>query len=102
MPFYTYRCPAGHVREALRSRNDEIIVCPCGEASRRDEVNRIGVTGFAVVPHDQRSYRKSFSQYKEAFDQVDYDYGRAEANGDPIQYPDLFGAAKQQAQKMGA
>ena len=101
MPLYIFHCPE-HEIERLASRTTTAILCPhCGKTAVRQEVNHIGVTGFAAVPRDQKSYRQSFKEFKEASAEVDYHYSKAEANGDPVKSPNLFQAGLAQARKQG-
>ncbi len=76
--------------------------CKCGEAAKRSEVNHVGFSGFAATPRDQQNYRQSFREFKEASEEVDYHYTRAENNGDPVKSPNLFQEGLKQAKAMGA
>ena len=68
----------------------EYIPCSCGLLASRSAINHIGVSGFAEVPRDQKSYHQTFKEYTEANAEVSYAYERAEQPA-----PDLYGIAKQ-------
>ena len=90
MPWYDFICENGHVTESKATMSTEYISCSCGLLASRSAVNHIGVSGFAEVPRDQKSYRESFKEYTEANAEVSYTYGRTEQPA-----PDLYGIAKQ-------
>ena len=102
MPLYTYQCERGHRSELLRSRDVETERCSCGLASYRDTFNRVAVIGNAPVPHEARNHRQAFSEYTAASAEVADYYGKRRANGDPVNPPDYYAIARQQARAKGA
>ena len=101
MPCYLYVCPTGHETELLRPRTVEVVSCACGQAASRSQVNRIGVSGFADVPRDQKNYRQSYKEYAEAVQEVGYAHDKAKQAGSPGAPSDLFSAAMRQAKARG-
>lgn len=105
MPIYAYRCSAGHKFEERRSYGDSIVLCGCGLDAERQAVNHVAVIGQAGVPRDERNYRHTFSEYREAVAEVQDGYERvnqARAPSEQIKEPDYFGVAKKRAVAHGA
>lgn len=102
MALFTYRCPKGHEIEALRHRDVDAVTCPCGDVSVRQAVNRVSVIGQAEVPRDQRNYRKSYGEYREALADVSHHVEAKRRNGEPVAQPDYYGLARAQAKAKGA
>lgn len=78
------------------------MLCACGQSAERQSVNRVAATGLAPVPSIEKNYRREFADYREASQEVDYHYTRAETNGDPVKAPDLFTAGVQRAKELTA
>lgn len=73
MPFYTYRCQAcGRVDEQLRSRDDEAIVCPCGDVARRDQVYPVNFT------HGDLLHDVPLKSLHEAAQEMEYQVNRTD------------------------
>ena len=105
MPLYRYRCSNGHEAELLRPMRVSGVVCHCGDVGLRQAVNPLAVIGKAGVPRDQRSYRKSYGEYREAVAEVADHYERVNgerAPRDHVQEPDYYGLAERQAIAKGA
>lgn len=99
MPWYEYRCAAGHAFDKRSSSYDEALtVCACGEPARRAEFYLPNIVGETVMKPTK--YR--VSEFQEAHAEVDYHYDRAEKEGMPVQRPNLWQAAKQEARRRGA
>ena len=98
MPYYEYRCPAGHVFEKRGGYEDAVAACACGEAASRNPVNLTAIVGATVMKPTK--YR--VSEFQEASAEVDYAYTKAESEGQPVKRPDLWNAAKKEARKRGA
>ncbi len=59
MPTYDFTCEAcGRVTESRQPISAAAIDCRCGAPAARSPFNRVGVSGFAFVPYDQRRLRK--------------------------------------------
>ena len=81
------------------------VSCSCGAEAKRQAVNHISHIGRAVVPSDQRAYRQSFSEYREAVDEVADSYSRVNNDRAPserVLETDYYKAAKRKAQSQGA
>ena len=105
MPLYGYRCSNGHEIELIRPMGVDAISCPCGVESERQAVNRVAHIGRAIVPQDQKTYRQSFSEYREAVDEVADSYSRVNndrAPSEKVLETDYYKAAKRKAQSQGA
>ena len=105
MPLYGYRCPKGHEIELIRPIGVDKVSCLCGDESQRLTVYRVAHIGRAAIPRDQQNYRQSFSEYREAVDEVSDSYSRINNDRAPheqVPKPDYFGLAKSQAQSQGA
>ena len=105
MPLFRYSCPNGHEIEAIRHRSVGTILCECGASAPRQEVNHVAILGRASVPRDQRSYRKSYGEYREAVVEVADHYERVNKDREVeerVRKPDYYGIAKAQAEKKGA
>lgn len=99
MPFYDFHCPAGHVTEAMRPRDVTLIHCACGEPAQRASVYRVGFTGFARTPVDQREIK--IGAYQEAAAEVEYRHSReTNVDGSPKPAPSLWRAAKAEANRL--
>ena len=104
MPIYVYRCKQGHETELLRTFEVNDVLCPCGSHALRQPINRLVVIGRAIVPRDQRNYRKSYGEYREAVAEVSDHYSRVNNGrgpGEKVQPPDYYGLAKAQAVAKG-
>ena len=103
MPLYGFRCDQGHETELLCAIGAEVIVvCSCGGLAHRYAVNRLAVIGQATVPRDERNYRKTYGEYREAVAEVADHYERRRSNGERVQEPNYYGMARQQAIAKGA
>lgn len=105
MPLYQYRCSQGHEEELIRQMGVDTVPCPCGLSSKRRTVNQVAHIGRAAVPQDQRNYRQSFSEYREAVAEVSDGYSRINndrAPNEKVLEPNLFEFAKSKAQSQGA
>lgn len=96
MPLYEFICPAGHATEKLVAGYDcTSVSCRCGKAASRAQVNRIGVSGLAVIPKDHKNYRQSYHEFEEARAEVGYAYDQRQKAGEPVQMPDYAAIAQQ-------
>ncbi len=105
MPLYDYRCPNGHRVELIRPIGVNTVQCSCGVDAERRTVNRVAHIGRAVVPHAQRNYRQSFSEYREAVDEVADSYRRVNDERAPhegVTAPNYYELAKTKAHTQGA
>lgn len=92
MPFYDYRCPAGHVSERRTGREVSEIVCECGASAQRLISANVGRSGFAPTPTAQAPIH--FGRYLEAQGEV------VEASRKlGIEPPDLWGLAKERIRR---
>lgn len=100
MPLYEFRCEAGHVTERLvKSREEALIYCACGLLSRRESVYRVGMTGFARTPVNQREIR--MGAYNEASAELEYTHSRqTNIDGSLKPAPPLWQTAKQEARRL--
>ena len=104
-PLYIYRCPAGHETELLRPRSVESNVCPCGADAERQAVYHFAVVGQAAIPRDEKNYRQTYGEYREAVAEVVDGYERVNKDrppGERVQSPDYYGKARAQAIAKGA
>ena len=99
---FAYRCPQGHETDELRHHDVVSIPCLCGAEALRQAVNQFAVIGQASVPRDERNYRKSYSEYREALADVVYDNEKVQKNGQRVIEPDYYDAARAQAKAKGA
>ncbi len=105
MPLFRYVCPNGHEVEALQHRSVDTVPCECGASALRQAVNQVTVIGRATVPQNERNYRKSFGEYREAVAEVADCYQRVNDERAPeerVQRPDYYGLARAQAIAQGA
>lgn len=105
MPLFTYSCACGHEQTLLRHRDVEAVACACGEVARRQAVNHVAVIGKAAIPRDERSYRQSYGEYREAVAEVADSYARINSDrgpGEHVREPDYYGLAKAKAKAKGA
>ena len=105
MPLYTYRCQGGHEAELLRPRDTATAPCQCGLPALRQTVYPLAHIGRATIPRDERSYRHSYGEYREAVAEVAEHYQRVNGERGPeeqVREPDYFGLAKAQAVSKGA
>lgn len=105
MPLYNYQCSKGHEVELIRPMGVDTILCPCGDESRRQTVNRVAHIGRAETPRDQQTYHQSFSEYQEAVAEVSDSYSRVNNERVPqeqVLKPDYFELAKSKARSQGA
>ena len=103
MPLYTFSCSGcGHVFDALRGREvSPSLPCPeCGLQADRDSVYRIGFTGFARTPVNEREIR--MGAFNEASNEIAYRHDRAvDARQDQnLAPPPLWQMAKAKAKKL--
>ena len=87
MPWYEYRCAAGHLTLQKQPRDIGEIACACGLTARRLISANVGMSGFVPTPTAQA--RIPFSRYIEAQGEVVESARRA-----GVEPPDLFGLAK--------
>ena len=105
MPLYGYQCPQGHEVELIRPIGVDTVLCPCGDESKRQTVNRVSHIGRAAIPRDQKTYRQSFSEYREAVAEVSDSYSRINNERAPHEQalkPNYFQLAKSKARSQGA
>lgn len=105
MPIYRYTCPSGHEAELLRPMDVGAVPCACGASASRRAVNRVAYIGRAPVPRDERSYRQSYGEYREAVAEVADHYERVNGERAPaeqVREPDYYDLAKAQAVAKGA
>ena len=96
MPFYSYRCPAGHVTEKKGRLDESSAPCPvCSKPARRREFNLVAIVGETVM----KDQRYPVSRYVEASQEVDYHYTKAENDGMPVKRPNLWKIAKREARR---
>ena len=101
MPLFTFCCSNGHSFDALRGRDSSSLPCPeCALPAERQSVYRIGVTGFAVTPLDQRQY--NLREYQEATGELSYQHERAvdATQNANLPTPPLWQMAKARAKKL--
>ena len=103
MPLYDFTCENGHILERIVSRETEQMDCSCGKPAIRKSVYRVGVSGFARPPLDQREVK--MKDFNEASAELEHQHGR-QTNVDGSQRPEppLWQTAKRKArrlQKMG-
>jgi hypothetical protein len=82
----------------------ESVECACGSEANREAVNRVAIIGAVPVPRDERNYRQSFAEYREAVAEVADGYERVNrdrAPGERIREPDYYERAKAQAIAKG-
>ena len=92
--WYEYTCPEGHVTEKKGGVGDVHTSCSaCNRMARRREFNLAALVG-TTVPKIQR---REVADFKEASEEVDYHYTKAEEKGMPVKRPDLWGQAKKKA-----
>lgn len=96
MPIYDYRCPRGHVTEAIQSMDRFFIVCPvCESPADRQAANRVAVT----LP--EIDMRGKFRRYEEATAEMDYAARKVEqSTGQAAQTPSYWAMAKKRANDM--
>ena len=88
MPWYEYRCAAGHVTEQRQPRHvGEIDCLRCGLSAQRLVSSSVGIAGFAQRP--TREAPIPLSRAIEAQHEIVYQSERA-----GIQPPDLMAAAR--------
>lgn len=105
MPIYRYCCPQGHEADKLRPMDVATAVCSCGLSAKRSPVNHLTVIGTALIPRDERNYRQSYGEYREAVMEVADHYERVNDSRPPrehIQPLDHYALAKAQAKAKGA
>ena len=67
MPLYDYRCPRGHVTEAIQKMDRFLIACSvCSSPAHRVAANRVAVT----LP--EIDMRGKFRRYEEAVHEADH------------------------------
>lgn len=91
MPRYDFRCSDGHLHEMRAGYDQPALPCPsCGKEARRNPVNRLGVSGFAIPP--MRARPVGLSDFTEAQGEMVH---TAERTGVPA--PDVMAIAARQA-----
>ena len=99
MPLYDYSCPDHGVFEALGHRDEETLPCACGETAVRLSVYRVGVTGFARAPVDQREIK--IGAFQEAGAELEYQHSRqTNVDGSLKSEPPLWQMAKREARRL--
>lgn len=95
MPFYQYRCLAGHLTEKRGGLEEAETPCSvCAEPAKRRDFNLVVIVGAL------KEQKYPVSRYREASEEVDYHYTKAENDyGGPIKRPNLWEAAKREARK---
>lgn len=62
---------------------------------------RVGVSGFAHTPQGQMDMSRDYRRFTEASGEMDYKASRIEAaDGVPVETPNFYRAAKEEALKM--
>ena len=105
MPIYTYSCTEGHEAELLRDMSVETVSCSCGARASRGSVNRIAVIGQVSTPRDERKYRHTYGEYREAVAEVNDSYERvnqSRAPSEQVKEPNYMDIAKSKAVSHGA
>ena len=93
MPRYDYRCPGGHVTEALRPREEDTCPCPqCGLPAESVVLSPPGVIGF--VPRPTREASVNLTRAVEAQHELVH---TAQRHG--IEPPDPLKLAKERVSK---
>lgn len=97
MPRFDFRCAAGHAFEEIAPRDTHTLTCPCGQTAQRElSVPFLpGISGRAATPKNQRELK--MGEYREAAQEVNYQYERIEQSGQEIARPDYTTIAKQRA-----
>lgn len=103
MPLFVFTCAQGHQVEMLRPRDVSIAVCPeCGEDAKREQVYRIGFSGFAGTPAGQQDFAQDYRRFQEATATIDDKVSQRERDsGQKIDLP-FWQVAKQRADKLAA
>lgn len=98
MPLYDYRCPAGHVSEALASMDCTTIVCRrCDATAERLGAYRVAVTQPEV------DVRGKFRRFQEATAELDASARTVESStGQGVTTPNYWTAARQRLTAMHA
>lgn len=105
MPLYDFVCRDGHTTEAVRGYEVSSIPCPlCGESAYRCEVNHVS---FQMRDADtevkDRKGRYHVSRFKEAADEIDYEYTKVEKKeGREVKAPSFYKAGLKEAKRRGA
>lgn len=79
-------------------------LCSCGLLANRSSVNHLTVIGTATVPRDERNYRQSYGEYREAVVEVADQHQRVNDSRSPgewVQSPDYYALAKAQSRARG-
>ena len=104
MPLYDFSCADCGNFEAFARRDEAEIECACGQQATRLSVYRIGVSGFARTPLDQRVVK--MGAFTEASSELAYSHSRqTNVDGSEAPTPPLWQMAKREAkrlQKLGA
>ena len=99
MPYYDFTCPKCGVFEAFARREEDTSPCSCGEQAPRRSVYRIGFTGFARPPVDQREIK--IGAFTEASAELEYQHSRqTNVDGSLRPEPPLWQTAKREAQRL--
>ena len=99
MPFYDFTCPKCGVFEAFARREEDTSPCSCGEQATRRSVYRIGFTGFARPPVDQREIK--IGAFQEAGAELEYQHSRqTNVDGSLKPEPPLWQTAKREAKRL--
>ena len=99
MPLYDYECPQDGVFEAWGHRDEDTMLCACGETAVRLSVYRVGVSGFARTPVDQRQVK--IGAFQEAGAELEYQHSRqTNVDGSLKPEPPLWQTAKREAKRL--
>ena len=99
MPLYDFECPDCGVFEAFARRDEDTLACACGETAVRLSVYRVGFTGFARTPIDQREIK--MGAFKEAGAELEYQHSRqTNIDGSLKPKPPLWQTAKREAKRL--
>ena len=99
MPLYDWECPDCGVFEMLTKRDEEEAECACGKHATRLSVYRVGFSGFARTPIDQRQIR--MGAFNEASAELEYQHSRqTNVDGSLKPSPPLWQTAKREAKRL--
>lgn len=110
MPQYEYICERKHITEKYGGYEDSTAICGvCKDLALRRPIYRdqyisaeTGPKGGQKVepPREEKSYRKQYTEYREAAAEIDYAYSRVD---DPkVKAPNYYKEGVKQARKRGA
>jgi hypothetical protein len=103
MPNYVFTCAQGHQAEMLRPRDVILAACPeCGEDAKREQVYRVGFSGFASTPSGQHDFSQDYRRFQEASETIDAKVSQRERDsGQQIATP-FYQEAKKRADKLAS